>query len=105
MYYFIRTFVRLALKIFCCHIRINDESFLEYKGPLILASNHPNTFLDAIILSSRMKQPVHFLAPGESTDRFLFRWILEAFKLIPIYRLKNNRNNQEGNEISFAKCK
>jgi 1-acyl-sn-glycerol-3-phosphate acyltransferase len=104
MYSFIRFFVRLALKIYCCRIRVNDESFLDYQGPLILASNHPNSFLDAIMLASFMKQPVHFLALGESTDRYLFRWILVTFRIIPVYRLKENRNNQERNEISFRHC-
>ena len=104
MYHFIRFFVRMALKIYCSRIRVNDMGLLKLKGPLILASNHPNSFLDAIILASRFKEPVHFLALGELTDQFLFRWIMEAFHIIPVYRLKDKNDNQDRNDKSFAIC-
>jgi len=100
----IRFIVKGALRIFCPHIRVNDKRFLQWNGPLILASNHPNAFLDAILLATLMKEPVHFLALGEVTERFLGRRFLEAFKMISIYRLKDNLLNQERNEKSFAAC-
>jgi 1-acyl-sn-glycerol-3-phosphate acyltransferase len=104
MYYFIRFFVRQALKIYCGRIRVNDESLLALKGPLLLASNHPNSFFDAIILASLMHQPVHFLALGELTDKFLLSRIMKIFKIIPVYRLHDKPGNQERNDRSFAIC-
>jgi 1-acyl-sn-glycerol-3-phosphate acyltransferase len=104
MYHFIRFFVRLALRFYCSHIRVNNKDLLKSKGPLILASNHPNSFLDAIILASRFNEPVHFLALGELTDQFLFQWIMKVFNIIPVYRLKNKNENQELNEKSFSIC-
>jgi 1-acyl-sn-glycerol-3-phosphate acyltransferase len=104
MYYFIRFFVRRALKIYCRRICINDERFLQWKGPLILASNHPNSFFDAIILASRMHQPIHFLALGELTDKFLLSRIMKIFQIIPVYRLHDKPGNQERNDKSFAVC-
>jgi 1-acyl-sn-glycerol-3-phosphate acyltransferase len=104
MYHITRFFVRMALKIYCSNIRVNDMNILKSKGPLILASNHPNSFLDAIILASRFSEPVHFLALGELTDQFLFQRIMEVFNIIPVYRLKNKNENQELNEKSFSIC-
>jgi 1-acyl-sn-glycerol-3-phosphate acyltransferase len=104
MYYFIRFFVRGALKLYCRRIRVNDEQLFQSKGPLILASNHPNSFFDAIILASRMHQPVHFLALGELTDKFLLSRIMKIFKIIPVYRLREKPGNQERNDRSFAIC-
>ncbi len=104
MYHFIRFFVKMALKIYCSRIDVNDKSPLKIKGPLILASNHPNSFLDAIIIASCFNEPVHFLALGEMTDKFLFKTVMNAFHIIPVYRLKVKSENQDLNEKSFSVC-
>jgi 1-acyl-sn-glycerol-3-phosphate acyltransferase len=104
MYHFIRFFVRLALRFYCSFIRVNNKDLLKFKGPLILASNHPNSFLDAIILASLFSEPVHFLALGELTDKFLYHRIMEVFNIIPVYRLKDKNENQHLNDKSFSIC-
>jgi 1-acyl-sn-glycerol-3-phosphate acyltransferase len=102
MYHITRFFVRMALKACCSNIRVNDMYPLKSKGPLILTSNHPNSFPDAIILVFRISEPVHFLALGELTNQFLFHRIMKAFHIIPVYRLKNKNENQDLNEKSFS---
>jgi 1-acyl-sn-glycerol-3-phosphate acyltransferase len=104
MYYFIRFFVRLALLIYCRRIRINKKHVLQTSGPLILVSNHPDSFLDAIVLASRMKQPVHSLALGELTDKFLFRKMMTILRIIPVYRMLGKQPGTERNDKSFAIC-
>jgi 1-acyl-sn-glycerol-3-phosphate acyltransferase len=101
MYHFIRFFVRLALRFYCSRIRVNNTDLLKSKGPLILASNHPNSFLDAIILASLFNEPVHFLALGELTDKFLFHWIMEVFNIIPVYCTKDKTKKKHLNEKKF----
>ena len=104
MYYIIRFFVRKALTLYCRRITVNDDSYLELQGPLLLASNHPNAFFDALILASRMRQPLYFLALGELTDKWMVRWLLKILHIIPVYQLQENRANQERNHQSFACC-
>jgi 1-acyl-sn-glycerol-3-phosphate acyltransferase len=104
MYFVIRFFTRLALKLYCNHIRVDDESFVWRKGPLILVSNHPNSFLDAVILASRLNQRVHCTAVGELTDKFLIRRLMKILHIIPVYRLHDDPSNLERNGKSFAKC-
>ncbi len=104
MYGVIRFFVRAALSISGCHIQTNEKSFFLRKGPLILASNHPNSFFDAIILASRMNQKVHFIAIGEMTDKFIFRRIMKMLQIIPVYNLHGKSGNQERNEQSITLC-
>ena len=103
-YYFIRFFIKMALKIYCSQIQVFDKGLLKSKGPLILAANHPNSFLDAIIIASCYTEPVHFLVPGEITDKFLSRPLIEIFNIIPIYSLKEKNKNQDLNEKSFSIC-
>ncbi len=104
MYYFIRFLVRLALRIYCYRIRVNDTAYLHLKGPLVIASNHPNAFFDAIVLASRMQQPLHFLAWGEQADKWMGSRLLKFLHIIPVYQMQDNRSNQERNEKSFSQC-
>jgi 1-acyl-sn-glycerol-3-phosphate acyltransferase len=104
MYYLIRFLVRLGLAVYCFRIRVNNEDALDLQGPLILASNHPNGFFDAIILASLLKRPMYFLATGELTDKWLPQWVLKVLHIIPVYQLTDNPASQEKNKKSFSRC-
>ena len=72
---------------------------------MLLACNHPNSFLDAIIIGSQFKQPVHYLARGDAFKNPLVRKILTAIKLMPIYRLSEGREYLALNDATFESCK
>jgi 1-acyl-sn-glycerol-3-phosphate acyltransferase len=82
----------------------NDRDVLKTKGPLLLACNHPNSFLDAIIIGSYFKRPVHFLARGDAFRKPLVKKILTTLKLIPIYRLSEGREYLALNDATFEQC-
>jgi 1-acyl-sn-glycerol-3-phosphate acyltransferase len=104
MYYLIHFLVRLGLRIYCYRVRVNDGIALDQKGPMVLASNHPNGFFDAIVLASHLKRPMHFMATGELTDKWLPQWALKILHIIPVYQLTDIPASQEENEKSFSKC-
>jgi 1-acyl-sn-glycerol-3-phosphate acyltransferase len=73
-------------------------------GPLIIASNHPNSFLDAILLAVYINRPLHFLA---RSDVFSNKWadfILRKMNLIPIYRIQEGQENLVKNQDTFCEC-
>jgi 1-acyl-sn-glycerol-3-phosphate acyltransferase len=57
LYNILKPLVRLAMLIFCRRVIINKPEILKRKGPLLLACNHPNSFLDATILAELFKEP------------------------------------------------
>jgi 1-acyl-sn-glycerol-3-phosphate acyltransferase len=74
------------------------------KGPLLIAANHPNSFLDAIILSSLFKSPIHSLARG---DAFAGKWttkFLKTINMLPVYRVSEGVENLEHNYTTFDAC-
>ncbi len=103
-YNFIKIWGRLGLFFFFRKISFNDRTVLKRNGPLLLACNHPNSFLDAIIIGSHFKQPVHFLARGDVFRNPLIRKILSALKMIPIYRLGEGREHLALNDATFEQC-
>ena len=77
---------------------------LKERGPLLIAANHPNSFLDAIIVSTLFKSPVHSLARG---DAFAGRWItnfLKKINMLPVYRVSEGIKNLEHNYSTFDAC-
>ncbi|MFC4233061.1 1-acyl-sn-glycerol-3-phosphate acyltransferase [Parasediminibacterium paludis] len=105
LYSVLQGFIRLGLHIFCGNITVSNEAVLNSKGPLLLASNHPNSFLDAIIIGSLFKQPVHYLARGDAFKQPFVRKILCSLKLMPIYRLSEGREYLALNDNTFDNCK
>lgn len=105
MYSVVKILVRYTLRFYCRTIHVNDATILHQKGPLLLACNHPNSFLDAIIIGSRFSEPVYFLARGDAFSKPWARRLLSALKLIPIYRLSEGRENLALNDATFEACR
>ena len=97
--------MRLALPIYCRDIEINKKEFLKHKGPLILAANHPNSFLDAVILCTLFEGTIYSLARGDAFKNKTAAKFLRLFKMFPVYRVSEGVENLEENYITFDLCK
>lgn len=78
---------------------------MQSDGPLIIASNHPNSFLDAIILSILFKRPVHSLARGDAFNNKFVAMLLRSIHMLPVYRTSEGVENLEHNYTTFDRCK
>ena len=96
---------KFALWIYCRHLSVNKRNMFSLKGPLLLAANHPNSFLDAMILSSLFRHPVHSLARGDAFANKFFTRLLLSLKMFPVYRVSEGVENLETNYETFEKCK
>jgi 1-acyl-sn-glycerol-3-phosphate acyltransferase len=77
---------------------------LRSPGPLLLAVNHPNSYLDAIILDSLFKQPVYSLARGDVFKNKNIARILRALKILPVYREREGTEHLHKNYHTFDAC-
>lgn len=73
------------------------------RGPLLVVANHPNSFLDAIIIGSQFERPVHFLARGDAFDKPWHAKLLRLLNMIPVYRLSEGKENLSLNQEAFRK--
>ncbi len=95
----------ISFWMYCRQLRTNNRAMFAAKGPLLIACNHPNSFLDAIIISSLFKRPVYSLARG---DAFKNKWVaalLRSLKMLPVYRTSEGVENMEHNYQTFNACK
>lgn len=101
IYTLIKLPIRLALRIFCVHIDLVNPGYRSETGPLLLVANHPNSFLDAIIIAAQFREPVYFLARGDAFRKPWQRFLLGLLHMVPIYRLSEGRENLYLNEYAF----
>jgi len=96
---------RLALHFYCRKIVINNKNLLRENGPLLIAANHPNSFLDAVIVSTLFKRPVYSLARGDAFAGKFFTKILKSCNMLPVYRVSEGIENLANNYTTFDACK
>jgi 1-acyl-sn-glycerol-3-phosphate acyltransferase len=100
----LKGYARLAIRICCRKIVINRPDCLQQEGPLLLAANHPNSFLDGIIITTLFDAPVYSLARGDAFRNPRVNRILRWLHLLPVYRTSEGTENLAHNYSTFAEC-
>lgn len=90
--------------VWCRRLIINKPEVLKEKGPLLLACNHPNSFLDSVILDTIFQQPVWSLARGDVFKKPFYIKLLTALKILPVYRTTEGVENLSENYKTFDAC-
>jgi len=101
LYRIIKPFIRIALYFFFRKIHVSYSTVYDIKGPVLITANHPNSFLDAILIGAYFKKPIHFLARGDAFKKPVHRFLLGLLNMIPIYRLSEGKENLYLNEYAF----
>ena len=105
LYTFLKTLFKSALHVFFKEFKVINKQVIPDKGPMIVVSNHPSTFMDPIIVASLLKQHAHFIAKGTLFNSVLKDWIMRnIMKSIPIYRRQDNPNTMYNNDAVFEQC-
>ncbi len=71
---------------------------------MILACNHPNSFLDAVIMDILFEQPVWSLTRGDAFLNKTVTNILFKLKMLPVYRPTEGVENLSENYKTFTAC-
>lgn len=108
LYTLLKTVIKVSLRLFFRRFDVaGAEKLRMAKGPLIVAVNHPNTFMDPLIIATLLQQRVAFIANGSIFNRFT-RPIFEYLHVIPVYRKKDTTDvplsPAELNKMTFQRC-
>lgn len=105
IYQFLKQIIKTALFFFFKKIVIEGKEHIPKKGPLLLVANHPNTFMDPLLIAAITDQRIGFIAnAGIFLNKFISR-ILSYFHVIPIYRKKDIQPGEKpDNRKAFVKC-
>lgn len=96
--------VRLALKLYCPRVYTEGISVLGQPGPLLLASNHPNSFLDALLIASRSRSKTFVLVRGDVFGKKWADYLLRCLYCLPVYRMSEGWSLLGRNGNTFDSC-
>jgi len=105
LYHLLKIPARLAFRIYVRNLRLKNPEALQMKGPLLIAANHPNSFLDAIIIATLFQKPVYSLARGDVFSNRLTSALLRALHILPVYRMREGAENLSQNYSTFEACR
>ena len=101
MYRALRAFVRAALHLYCGRIRVDRATAPSADTVVVLASNHPNSFFDALVIAAHLPYRMRFLARGDAFRDPRAARILRALFMIPVYRMSEGRAELKRTAESF----
>lgn len=99
-YAFSRFLIRLALPIFLKRLIVVNFKGLPGKSPLLLASNHPDSFFDAVVIGSVLSQPIHTLTRGDVFKKPSVAFWLRQINLIPVFRGSEGRQSVKNHDVT-----
>jgi hypothetical protein len=99
----LKILIQAGLWLFCNKIHLKNKRLFKTKGPLLIIANHPNSFLDALIIGSYYKRRVYFLARGDAFKKPIHQFLLESLNMIPVYRLREGKEYLHLNDYAFSR--
>ncbi len=100
----IRLLMRIAAAAYFEKVIVKGRSNIPAHGPCIFACNHPNSFLDALIITVIYGQPIYYLARGDAFKRPIGAKLLRFLNNIPMFRKEEGSEHMPRNMESFSYC-
>lgn len=105
MVYKITRFIfKKAFAVFYQKVTVIGKENIPANTPVILALNHPNSFMDALIVAVNIDEPINSLTRGDAFKNKTAAKILRTYHMIPVYRLSEGKENMSKNADTFIAC-
>jgi glycerol-3-phosphate O-acyltransferase / dihydroxyacetone phosphate acyltransferase len=104
LYKVLRPIARLAVELYFLDIQASGAENVPTDGPVILASNHPNSIVDVAVLSTQTQRHIHYMAKSVLFKNPLVKTIFNNVGVIPVYRIQDNAEEVAKNQDSFIRA-
>ena len=94
-YRLVRALTRWLLKLFYAHVEVVGAEHVPADGPLIVAANHHNSIVDAMILLAVMPRPLRVLANAPLFRHPLIGPFLRLIGGLPVHRRQEAGNDAD----------
>ena len=74
------------MNIFFREIYVINKKYIPKSGPVLLVGNHPNMFVDAMILILVCDRPIRFLIAAKSYRTLFIGFFAKQIGAIPVER-------------------
>ncbi len=105
LWHFLRYLMSLTLVLFYRRVAIKNAKHFKVKGPVIIALNHPNAFMDPVGLTLIGYPPkIYYLARGDAFKPGIANYILNSLGLVPIFRIQDGgKDGLKKNDESYRR--
>ena len=100
-YEIIRIYVRLGFWLTHKKIVVTGRQFIPKGKPVIFAPNHQNALMDPLALACTNRHQSVWLARADIFKSKKVSAILKYLKLLPVYRIRDGKDNLSNNEEIF----
>ncbi len=104
MHPILKLMIRTTASLYFERITLKGLENIPEEGPVILACNHPNSFLDALIITVYYRRPIYYIARGDAFKKPFGAKVLSFLNNVPIFRKEEGINNMSKNEETFSYC-
>ena len=104
MYRAMRWIVGLALGFYFRRIERFHAERIPGSGPVLFASNHPNSLTDSLVIGASVPRKVNFVATVQLFSIKPLKWLLTRCGVIPINRLGDDPRAMRTVAETFEAC-
>lgn len=101
LYRFTQLYLKAGFRLFYRKVHTHNLQRVPLTGPVLLVPNHPNGFMDPLLIGSYLPRPTCFLARGDVFNIPLLAPVFRSFNMIPVYRTSEGKENIGKNFESF----
>jgi len=98
------TIVGNGLKVFYKKIKITGREDLPTDKPVIFVPNHQNSFMDAFLVTTNVKQVMYALTRAQAFNPPIMGWYLRSLNMLPVYRVRDGLSSVQKNNAIFDLC-
>ena len=104
LYHLLKYFFLFVVNVFFRRIHVEHADRVAKTGPLILASNHPNTMMDPLLVALLSGRNPHFLGKSTLFKMRIAKWFFRSVHVLPVYRKQDAEKEMGKNAQIFEKC-
>jgi len=90
--------------IFYRQIHVENKDRVPQTGPVILASNHPNTMMDPLLVALLSGRNPHFLGKSTLFNSAIAKRFFNSVHVLPVYRKEDAEKEMGKNAEVFERC-
>ncbi|MET1260068.1 lysophospholipid acyltransferase family protein [Flagellimonas sp. DF-77] len=102
-YAFVKLWVRTGLFCYYRRVRIHGHEQVPKDRALLFLSNHQNALMDVLLLATSCGRDPWFLARADIFQN-AFGSLFKSLHMIPIYRIRDGKQNLAKNNAIFDQC-
>jgi 1-acyl-sn-glycerol-3-phosphate acyltransferase len=100
----VRAIARFWLWFLFKSVDVRHPERVPRTGATLLCVNHPNNFIDSLLVGAAVRRKVHYLATAAMFRNRLVARFLHACGAIPVYRKQDDPDKMDRNLDTFAAC-